>query len=306
MAYMDREDLNYLGQLFQVGANQTNFLNAIGGTNGASTCKSFLFPVSQPWSLSSASQPAITEADSVTGQTPTTYTTSQAYNTVQIFQQAYEVSYAKQSATGEIGGISISGETPIQNPIDFQKMLAMKQLALNLEFSLLQGAYQAGSNASTAAKTRGLKNAITTNTVAASSALLTKTMIDTLLRAMVSSGSPFINPTIVCNAYQKQVLTAIYGYAPTDKTQGGLNITKIVTDFAEINVLWTPNMPVDELYITELSIIKPMILPVDGQLIIVEDKVKAGASKGGQIYFQAGLDYGAEQWHGSITGLKYQ
>lgn len=301
-----REDLNYLGQLFQVGASQTNFLNAIGGTNGANTCKSFLFPVSQPYSLASASQPAITEASSVTGQTPTTYTTSQAYNTVQIFQQAFEVSYAKQSAVGEIGGISISGETPIQNPMDFQKMLALKQMAIDLEFSFLQGAYQAGSNASTAAKTRGLKNAISTNTVAASSALLTKTMIDTLLRAMVGSGTPFLNPTIVVNAYQKQVLSSIYGYAPTSKVEGGLNIQKITTDFAEINVLWTPNMPTDELYITELSVIKPMILPVDGNLIVVEDKVKAGASKGGQIYAQIGLDYGAEQYHGSITGLKYQ
>lgn len=306
MAYTDREDLNYLGQLFQIGANQTNFLNAIGGMNGANTCKSFLFPVSQPYSLTSANQPAITEADSVTGQTPTTYTTSQAYNTVQIFQQAFEVSYAKQSAVGEIGGISISGETPVQNPMDFQKMLALKQTAINMEFSFLQGAYQAGSNASTAAKTRGLKNAISTNTVAASSALLTKTMIDTLLRAMVSSGTPFVNPTIIVNAYQKQVLTSIYGYAPTDRNFGGTNISKILTDFAEINVLWTPNMPVDELYITELSVIKPMILPVEGSLIIVEDKVKAGASKGGQIYLQSGLDYGAEQYHGSITGLKYQ
>ena len=71
MAYQDREDLAYLGMLFQVGASQTNFLNAIGGTNGANTCKSFLFPVSQPYSLASASQPEITEAGSVTGQTPT-------------------------------------------------------------------------------------------------------------------------------------------------------------------------------------------------------------------------------------------
>ena len=34
MAYTDREDLNYLGQLYLVGANQTPFLNAIGGLSG--------------------------------------------------------------------------------------------------------------------------------------------------------------------------------------------------------------------------------------------------------------------------------
>jgi len=31
MAYTDREDLNYLGQLYQIGANETRFLIMIGG-----------------------------------------------------------------------------------------------------------------------------------------------------------------------------------------------------------------------------------------------------------------------------------
>ena len=59
MAYTDREDLNYLGRLYLIGANQTPFLNMIGGLNAGKTSQSFLFPMAQPYSLAAASQPAI-------------------------------------------------------------------------------------------------------------------------------------------------------------------------------------------------------------------------------------------------------
>jgi hypothetical protein len=305
MAYTDREDLNYLGQLFLIGSNQTPFLSMIGGVNGAKTCKSFLFPTAQPWSLSSASQPAITEAGSVTGQTPATYTRAQDYNTVQIFQQAYSVSYAKQSTYGEIAGISIAGDQPVTNELDFQRQAGLKQIAIDMEYSFLQGAYQAATNASTAAKTRGIGTAISTNTVAGSSALLTKAMINELLREMATNGAQFNNMVILANAYQKQVLTDIFGYAPADRNIGGVNVKQVETDFANFGVVWCPKMPVASIYFVDVSVVAPMICPTKGQLILDEMKSYVGASDGGQIYCQAGIDYGPEEYHGSITGLKY-
>jgi len=304
MAYTDREDLNYLGQLFLIGQNQTPFLNMIGGVNGAKTCKSFAFPVAQPYSLTSASQPAITEAASVSGQTPGTYTRGQDYNTVQIFQRAYSVSYAKQSAYGEISGLSILGDQVVMDEMDFQRQAALKQISIDMEFSFLQGTYQLGSNATTAAKTRGLKNAIATSTVAGSSALLTKAMINEVLREMATNGAIFENMVILANAYQKQVLTDIYGYAPADRSVGGVNVKQIETDFAMFGIVYAPQMPTDEIYFTDISVCAPMVLPVGNQLILDEEKAYVGASKGGQIYCQAGIDYGPEEYHGSITGLK--
>jgi hypothetical protein len=307
MAYTDREDVNHLGQLFMVGASQTPFLNMIGGINGAKTCKSFTFPVAQPYNLASASQPAITEADSVTGQTPTTVVRGQDFNTVQIFQAAYAVSYAKQSAYGEVGvvsGLSVLGDQPVVDEMAFQREAALEQVALDMEYSFLQGTYQLGSSVSTAAKTRGLKNAITTSTVAGSSGLLTKAMIDETLREMVAAGAKFKNMVILANAYQKQQITNIFGYVPAERNIGGLNIKQVETDFAMFGVVWCPHMPTDEIYLVDLSVCSPMILPVKGQAIIVEDKAYIGAAEGGQVYIQAGLDYGAEEYHGSITGLK--
>lgn len=304
MAYTDREDLNYLGQLYAIGANQTPFLNMIGGLNNSKTCKSFFFPVSQPFTPTSGSQPAITEAQSVTGQTPTTITRSQEYNTVQIFQEAFSTSYAKQSAYGEIGGISVNGDQPVVDELAFQKSMALMAIANKMEYSFLQGAYQAASNATTAAKTRGIITASTANTIAASNAGLTKAMINTLLRTMAGNGALFQNMVIFANGFQKQAITDIYGYAPMDRNIGGVNVKQIETDFAMCGVVWCPQMPTDTVLVADLAVCSPMILPVKNQLILVEEKAYVGASDGGQAYVQAGIDYGPKEYHGTITGLK--
>lgn len=303
MAYTDREDLNFLGQLFLIGANQTPFLNMIGGLNTGKTAKSFLHPIAQPWSLASASQPAITEAASVSSNTATTIVRTQDTNTVQIFQKTVEVSHAKQSTTGEIGGISITGEQPVTDEFEFQKQAQLRQIAIDLEFSMLQGTFQAGSDATTAAKMRGLKNAITTNTVAAAGATLTKTIADSMFAAMAATGSPFENLVMLCNAFQKQKLSDIYGFAPDDRNVGGVNIKQIETDFGMVGIAFDPQMPVAEIYAAELTVCSPVFTPFEGQLMIFEMLAQVAASKKGQWYAQIGLDYGPEEYHGSITGL---
>ena len=303
MAYTDREDLNYLGQLFLIGANQTPFLNMIGGLNMGKTSKSFLFPVAQPYSLASASQPAITEAASVSSNTATTITRGQDTNTVQIFQKTVEVSHAKQSTTGEIGGLSVLGEQPVQDEFEFQKQAQLRQLAIDLEYSMLQGTYAAATDASTAAKMRGLKNAITTNTVAAGTATLSKTLMDAVLAEMAASGALFENVVVLANAFQKQKITDAYAYAPEDRNVGGVNIKTIETDFGEIGVVFDPHMPTDEVYLVEMTVCSPMFVPFMGQVMTFEMLAQVAASKKGEWYAQIGLDYGPEEYHGSITGL---
>jgi hypothetical protein len=95
---------NYVGELYMIGANQTPFLNMIGGLQGGMTklVGSFDFSLAQPWNLESAAQPAITETASLTAPTPVTYVRGQDVNTVQIFQRQVSVSYAKQSSRGAV------------------------------------------------------------------------------------------------------------------------------------------------------------------------------------------------------------
>lgn len=305
MAYTDREDLNYLGMLYEIGANQTPLLNLMGGLQGGNAVisKSFQFPLAQPYALTAASQPAITEAASVSSNTATTVTRGQDLNTVQIFQYTVEVSKAKQSTTGELSGLSALGVQPVTDEFEFQRMAQLRQMSIDLEYSMINGTYQAGSDATTAAKMRGLINAITTNTTAAAGATNTKAIMDGVFAQMAATGSPMQNVLIMANAFQKQKLSDIYGYVPTDRFVGGSNITQIVTDFCTADVIFNPQVATDDVLIIDLSVCRPVFVPTDGQVVVFEDLAKIAASRKGEWYAQIGLDYGPEEYHGSVTGL---
>lgn len=300
---------NYVGELFLIGANQTPFLNMIGGLTGGKQYAAFDFPVAQPWALNSAAQPAVTETDSATAPTATTFVRDQATNTVQIYHNAVNVSYAKQSTTGIITadsttGVAMQGNQPVNNELDFQIQGNLRQISLNAEYSFLQGTYQQATSAAVAAKTRGIITAISTNAVAAGSVDLSKALVDNLLREMASNGAVFMNPVIFVNALQKQRLTDIYAYAPESRNVGGTNIQQIETDFATLGVVWAPQMPTDTLLIAEMAVCSPVFCPVPGKgLLFYEVLAKTGAAEKGQLYGQMGLDYGPEQYHGKITGL---
>jgi hypothetical protein len=302
---------NYTGELYMIGANQTPFLNMIGGLQGGAirTVGDFQFALAQPWALESAAQPAITETASLTAPTPWTYVRGQDVNTVQIFQRQVSVSYAKQSVTGQITadattGLAELGAQPVQNERDFQIMAHMRQVAVNVDYTFLNGTYQQATSAAVAAKARGIITACTSNTVAAASATLTKALIDELLRTMASNGAEFVNPVVFCNAFQKQKISDIYGYAPQDRNIGGYNIKQVETDFAVLGIVWAPNVPTDDLLVADLAFCAPVFLPVPEKgVLFYEELSRTGASEKGQIYGQIGIDYGPEEYHGTITSL---
>jgi len=301
---------NYVGELFLIGANQTPFLNMIGGLTGGKQYNAFDFPTAQPWALETAAQPAITETASATAPTAWSYVRGQDINTVQIYQRTVTVSYAKQSTSSVISanavtGMGHPGTQPVTNELDFQIQGNLRQVSLDAEYSFLQGAYAQATSAAVAAKSRGIITATTTNAIAAAGATLSKALIDALLRAMASTGSIFVNPVIFVNALQKQRISDIYGYAPDSRNVGGVNVQQIETDFAQLGVVWAPQMPTDTLLIGEMSVCSPVFCPVPGKgLLFYEELSKTGASEKGQLYGQMGLDYGPEEYHGKITGLK--
>jgi hypothetical protein len=303
---------NYTGELYLIGANQTPFLNMIGGLQGGAirTVADFQFPLAQPWALEAAAQPAVTETTSLTAPDPWTYVRGQDVNTVQIFHRAVTISYAKQAVTGQVTAdattnlTDITGMQPVQNEKDFQIAAHMRQIALNSEYTFLNGTYQQATNAGVAAKCRGIITAATTNTVAAGSTDLSKPLIDQLLRTMAANGSEFVNPVVLVNAFQKQQLSDIYGYAPQDRNVGGYNINQIETDFAILGVVWAPQVPTSTLLIADLAVCSPVFLPVPEKgVLFYEELSKTGAAEKGQIYGHIGLDYGPEEYHGTITGL---
>lgn len=305
MAMTYSDTLNYLGVLMQIKANRTGFLSFLGGLNPGSYASygSFLFPLSQEYELPAGSQPAITEQASVTGATATTQTRSQSTNTVQIFQEKYQVSYKKESGVQEFSGVQLAGQAvEPTSEMDFQRTAALGRVALDMDYSFLNGSYQAASDTATAAKTRGLATAITSNAVDASSADLSKDLINTLLVSM-KGYSDLDMPVMFGGAFQKTKISDIYGFAPQSLNIGGVNVTTVVTDFGSFNYVECLQLAASTLIIADASKLRPVFCPVSGQLIIDEPLAKTGASDSGQIYTQAGLDYFNEKFHGKITNL---
>lgn len=325
MAYAATDDtLNYLGQMYSVGARSTPFLNLLGNPvtgNGLSnkyrTVSSFEFDCAQYFDSGAGSQPAVDETTARGSLTATTKTRGQDNNTCQIFQRLAEVTYKKLSTTGTVytglAGDTVDGVTaglnfnvpgnPVQNELDWQVEMNLKGMASDLNYTCLNGSYQLAAAQGTAAKTRGLANAITTNTVAAGSVALSQTHVDQVMKAMIDSGAPRNNLILFCNSFQKQRLGKLYEFAPMDRFVGGSQINRIYTDFGILDIVYDPNMPAASIFIVEMSVVRIVICPVKGQYMIIEDKQAESASYKKHMYLQAGLDYGPEEYHGSITGL---
>ena len=84
---------------------------------------------------------------------------------------------------------------------------------------------------------------------------------------------------------------------------GGVNIKQIETDFCTLGVVYAPQMTTSVLQIADMSVIKPVYVPYEGKAISFTETAVTAAKKGGFWYSQFGLDYGAEEYHGKITGL---
>jgi len=300
---------NYLGEFFVMGKKKTPFLNMIGALSQGKSTKAFQFPISQEVSLEAGAQPAVTETASLTAPTPTSYVRSQTTNTCQIFHKSVNVSYAKSSQADLLSGLSLAGETQeVQDELDFQINMNMEQLAQDVDYSFINGTYAAAANATTAAKTRGIVASISTNVVdhSAVPAALSKAKLDALVRTMASNGAVFTEPVLFCSAMQKQRITGLYesSFRSNSRTVGGVAIDTIMTDFAEIGVIWAPHHPAASISIVDVAWCAPVFLPVPGKgYLFYEALAKSGASEKGHIYGQIGLDHGPEQYHGSLTEL---
>jgi hypothetical protein len=301
----DSYDLpNYVGELFNVTPNDTPFLSAIGGMTGGKSVTSKQFTW-QTVDNAAAAQTAVVEgADPVYAER----TRSEVTNVTQIMQYGVNVSYTKQAATGNLSGESIIGNQPVQDELAFQLDMAMKRAARDIEFSFLQGTYVADTDISTARKTRGMLEAISTNEVAAAAAALDQAKVDAALKLMADSGAPFETPVIMANAFQKQKLSSIYGsalsLAPRDRNVGGVNIQTIETDFGEVGIVYDRHLPADDVVIVDLAFCKPVFLDIPGKgHFFVEPLAQSGAAYKFQVYGEIGLEYGPEQFHAKITNL---
>ena len=159
---------NYSGALFNKGNERTPFLSMIAGKTAYSNSVEFV--LGQNYTSEEGAIPSISEKASLTAPDATFITRSQNTNVTQIFMESIGISYAKQSNMRTLSGANIAGQraNPM-NELDFQTSNKLKKIARSIEKTCIQGTYNKATTDETVNKTRGMVEAITTNTVAAGS-----------------------------------------------------------------------------------------------------------------------------------------
>ena len=225
-------------------------------------------------------------------------------NAIQIFQRTAQITYADDSDYSTLAGVpSMNGLNPVTDKKAFQVASNLRQVAVDLEYTLINGAYVKKTASGTASQSRGLSTAITTNVIDALGGTVDKPMFNSLTKTMVDNGADLDGSVILVNSTYKQKLSELFALQERSNTVGGVAVEVIATDFGNLNVVYTPQVAQTEIIIADISVCSVAILPIEGEALKVEDLAKTGASQPVQIYGQMGFDYGIELSHGKITNL---
>lgn len=181
--------LNYSGMLFNKGNTRCPLSSIIGGR--AKTTNHVEFVTGQEYTTGGGEQPAISETASLTAPEASVITRTQKTNVTQIFMEAVGISYAKQSNMGTLSGLNVANQqaNPI-NELDFQVAAKMQKVNRDIEFTFIQGTFNKATSDATINKTRGLVEAITTNTKAMSSKPLGLWDIADMVKKIYGANAP--------------------------------------------------------------------------------------------------------------------
>lgn len=159
---------NYHGELFALTPTDTPLLSAIGGLTGGGMTSSAEFE----WQVYDLRNPGQNVAvEGATAPTAQERVRGNVRNVAQVHHEKVSVSYTKQAATGQVATPSSApyrgdgGSNPVTNELDWQTMQALKSVALDVNFSFINGLYANPTTNSTPRKTRGLIQACTSNVV---------------------------------------------------------------------------------------------------------------------------------------------
>ena len=300
---------NYSGELFTADATNTPLLSMTGGMTGGKRTSNWEFAVSSDYDLAAASQPAISETASKTAPAASNVARTQQTNVCQIHQYAIDLTYHKQGNKGRMSGINTAGQANSANDeYAFQVARKLETAARDIEYSFIQGSYALAGNAGVANKTRGLVEVCQiaggTNLDGLGAALDLAKM-NLLFQTMYDNGASFTNVVLYVGSKIKTKVSTIYGYAPTDRNVGGVNIKQLETDFGNIGIVLSRFAPADTVLAVEASQVSPVFLDIPNKgHFFVEPLAKTGAADQWQLYGEVGLDYGAWYSHGRMFNVK--
>lgn len=308
---------NFVGELFGITPSDTPFMSAIGGLTGGERADSKDFEW-QGFDLRAPGQNVALEG--AAAPTPQERKRFSFSNVSQIHHEAIEVSYTKQAAVGQHDGLNIAGSNPVTDELGWQVEQRLKEIARDVEYSFIRGAYAKPADNSAERKTRGILEAIetlpsdlsgyTANVIDSVNVDLTEGLILDLLQRVWQNGGirETEAATLMVGGTQKRMVTKIFitdkNYREQTRDVGGVSVDTILTDFGRLNVMLNRYMPADVVAVVSLDECAPVLLEIpDKGFLFVEELAKTGSSEKRQIYGEIGLKYGNPLAHGKITNL---
>lgn len=300
--------LNYSGMLFNKGNTRTPLSSIIGGR--AKTTNHVEFVTGQEFTSGGGAQPAISESDSLTAPAATVVTRVQKTNVTQIFQESVGISYGKMSNMGTLSGINVAGQkaNPM-NELDFQVAAKMQKVNRDIEFTFIRGTFNKASSDATINQTRGLVEAITTNTKDMSSKPLGLWDIADMVKKIYDANAPTDGLCLWCDAttlFQINADAVQNGLTvvPAAREINGIALSSVVTPIGVVYLYLGECLPAGTALLLNLNVIAPVYQPVPGKgNFFLEPLAKIGAGEKYQLFGQIGLDHGPEWYHGKFTHI---
>ena len=300
---------NYSGLLYNKANTKTPFLNMISGN--VKYTNSVEFVTGQYYTSEEGAIPSISETDSLTAPTATFVTRNQLSNVTQIFMESVAISYAKQSNMATLSGVNIAGQSANpQNELDFQVARKMEKVKRSIEKTFIQGQYNKATSDTTVNKTRGMIQAITTNTVNANGAKLDLWIVNDAVTKVSNAGGDISGLVVLLNANNLLQLhaNAIEMGMPVGKeymSAYGIQVRDLILPVGTtVRVALGEFLPDGTALVINPSVIGPVEQPVPEKgNFFLEELAKTGAGTKYQLFGQIGLDHGPEWYHAKITGL---
>jgi hypothetical protein len=189
---------NYTGVLHQLSPTSTPFFSTIGGlSSGGGQVTSTEFEW-EGYDLRAPGQN--TALQGATAPSAQNRVRQNFTNVVQIHQEKVSVSYTKQAAYGLKSGTNNDQTNPILNEVDWQTRQMLTQMVKDANWSFINGVYQKPTDNTTAARTRGLIPAITTNVADSNSDVLKYTGFTSATDTITGTHALAVNDKVVFTA----------------------------------------------------------------------------------------------------------
>lgn len=299
---------NFSGMLFAKGNEATPFSSMIGANPAITDHVEFV--VGQNYDVEAGEQPEISETASLTAPAASFVARKQDTNVTQIFHYAIAVSYAHEANMGTLQGLNAAGQVANPNAeLAFQINRKLAKAASDVEYSFVNGTYAKATSDATVNKTRGVVEAIKTNTIDATGKTFDLWLVAEAMKLIDDQGGALNN--LVLGLSPADLITLAKACAANDLTivpaardVNGIAVDTVVTPLGTVGVKQIRTLSAGTGIIFDPAKMRPVYQPnPERGVFFVEPLSKTGAADQYQLFGEVGLDYGPEFYAAKIENI---